>query len=338
MKSSLKRKFPPALALFLIAPIFGELFSGSTPLNEYLNPFSLIVLSLLYGCGAILVRELVLRWKKGWASLLLLGFAYGVYEEGLVVRSFFDPNWIDLGSLAIYGRVAGVNWVWSQHLTVYHALISIAASITFVEMLYASLRAEPWIKSRKGWIANWAGFSSVLFIGRVLTPYDAPDGWVLLAWLAIFFFAGLARLIPAQILPPRQRQAPSPWRFFFIGIVGMFLQFFLISIGADNGAYPFPVAMLILTVFDLGVLFLVLRWNGNGAAWDDRHRMALIAGGLSFFLIFVPLFTQGQYPVMYFSNPIFLLSLGIAYWRVKKRVEDEKARVSSEVSEEEMTA
>ncbi|MFH2104605.1 MAG: hypothetical protein ABIJ39_14755 [Chloroflexota bacterium] len=57
----MKQKIPPALALFIIAPVFGELFFGSAPLNEYINPLTFITLSLLYGCGAIIARELVVR-------------------------------------------------------------------------------------------------------------------------------------------------------------------------------------------------------------------------------------------------------------------------------------
>ncbi len=159
-------KIPPALALFIIAPVFGELFSGSSPLNEFINPLTFLTLALLYGCGAILCRELVVRWRKGWPSLLLLGLAYGIYEEGLLVQSFFDPTWMDLGSLAVYGRVAGVNWVWAEHLTIYHALVSIAASIAFVEILYPAQRRERWLKSRRWWWANWVGFIGVYRFGN----------------------------------------------------------------------------------------------------------------------------------------------------------------------------
>ncbi len=316
----MKKKIPPALALFFVAPVFGELFSGSSPLNEYINPLTFIILSLLYGCGAILVRELVVRWKQGWPSLLFLGFAYGIYEEGLVVRSFFDPAWMDLGALGVYGRVDGVNWVWAEHLTIYHALISIAASIAFVEILYPERRGDPWITSRKGWFANWAGLLVILPVGKLLTPYDAPDDWVLACWLAIFTLAGLARWLPGLLRPVNPRMAPRPWRFFLAGFVGVLGQFFLIYNGADNGAYPFPFAMLSMVLFDLFVLWLVLRWNGNGAAWDDRHRLALINGALCFFLILGPLTTNGQYPVMYFSNPVFLLWLWWIYRGVNRRV------------------
>lgn len=88
-----KRHIHPALALWLIAPIFGELFSGSLPLNEYLSPLTILTMGMLYGSGAILIREIVTRWQKGWGSLLLLGMAYGIYEEGLVVRFHSFGSW-----------------------------------------------------------------------------------------------------------------------------------------------------------------------------------------------------------------------------------------------------
>jgi len=97
-------KIPPALVLFFLAPAIGELLSGSTPPVEFFKPFSLFLLSALYGSGALLSRELALRWGKRWPTILALGLAYGIIEEGLMVKSFFDPAWIDLGVLGVYGR------------------------------------------------------------------------------------------------------------------------------------------------------------------------------------------------------------------------------------------
>jgi hypothetical protein len=45
----------------------------------------------------------------------------------------------------------------------------------------------------------------------------------------------------------------------------------------------------------------------------------LIIGALRFFVVLGPLATNGQYPVMYFSNPVFLILLWLAYWSVTKR-------------------
>ncbi len=314
------RRLPPALLLFIIAPVFGELFSGSSPLNEFVNPVTFITLALLYGGGAVIARELVVRWRKGWFSLLLLGFAYGIYEEGLLVQSFFDPAWMDLGNLATYGRVAGVNWVWTVHLTIFHALISIAASVAFVEILYPQRRSTSWVTSRFWWVLNWFGFITVYVLWEVITTYD-PGGWKVVAVLAIAILVLLARSIPARPLPPRDQAVLRPAVFWLAGLGGMFMQFALIAQGADRGAYPFPIALLLIALFDLFMLWLMLRWSGNGYAWDDRHRLALINGVLSFFLIFGPLTVGQLYPIMYLSNPVFLLLLALTQHHVNRRVE-----------------
>ena len=87
-----RRGFPwPALMLYPLSPVVGELLSGASPPVEFFTVFGLAVMGVLYGCGALLVRELAFRWGSGWPGRLLLGAAYGIIEEGLMVKSFFDP-------------------------------------------------------------------------------------------------------------------------------------------------------------------------------------------------------------------------------------------------------
>ena len=99
----------------------------------------------LYGSGAVVVRELRTRWHKGVGSMLLLGAAYGVLEEGLMVTSWFSPYWADLGPMAVYGRLLGVNWVWAEMLTIYHAVFSITIPILLVELAYPQRCGESWV-------------------------------------------------------------------------------------------------------------------------------------------------------------------------------------------------
>lgn len=320
-----KRRIPPALALWLIAPVFGELVSGSTPLNEYLSPFSILMLGMLYGSGAVLIREMLIRWGKGWRSLLFLGMAYGVYEEGLMVRSFFDPEWMDLGALGLYGRAAGVNWVWTEHLTIYHAVISIAASVIFVEVLYPDRRAESWIGAR-GLTWNMIAFAATLPIGALLNPYDAQDVWLGVCWLAISLLALAAWHAPAREKEARVARVPPPWRFWWTAFIATFGHIFIVYYTSEQSKPPFIVSMFLIALFDLFTLWLILRWSGNAKSWDDRHRLALINGSLSLFLILVPLTTNGQYPIMYFSNPVFFLLLWWVARKVGQCVKAEPAR------------
>ena len=53
---------------------------------------TLLILVLLYGCGALLIREVTRRTGRGWPTILLLGAAYGVIEAGLVDQAMFNPS------------------------------------------------------------------------------------------------------------------------------------------------------------------------------------------------------------------------------------------------------
>ena len=167
-------RISPALVLFFLAPLMGELLVGSAPPSEFFNPFSLVLLASLYGSGALIVRELKVRWKKTYVSMFILGSAYGVVEEGLMVKSFFDPEWSDLGILAEYGRWQGVNWVWAEWLTIYHAIFSISIPIALVELAFAERRNESWVGNKKmfGLIVLLGGVTALGYFG--LTAYRPP--------------------------------------------------------------------------------------------------------------------------------------------------------------------
>ena len=82
----------PILLLLALSPGIPEYLSGSTSFEGLvLNPFAFVLflgLNLgLYGPGVLLIREAFVRWKKGWASLLLMGAAYVLLEEGTALST-----------------------------------------------------------------------------------------------------------------------------------------------------------------------------------------------------------------------------------------------------------
>jgi hypothetical protein len=314
-------KDKPALALFFIAPILGELFSGSLPLNEFINPLAFMTSAMLYGSGAIIARELKVRWGKGWLSLLLLGFAYGIFEEGIMVRSFFDPNWMDLGSLGTYGRIDGLNVVWAYHLTVYHAIVSILASITLAEILYPAHRRESWVHSKKWRRIIWGLLLLTLPLGKILTPYDAPDNWILLSWIGILLLMGIARFAPDLRLPPSKKPVPRPRRFFLLAFFGTFMHHIFIYTGADNHTYAYNTAIQLTFFANLLILWLALRWSKNFTAWQDTHRYSFLTGILAFFLALSPFTIGSIYPILYITSPIFLFILRRIYKSIQAREE-----------------
>jgi hypothetical protein len=99
-----KKPVAPALVLFFLAPVIAELLTSSSPPAEFFTPFGFVVMCALYGTGAVLAHELRVAWNRGWPTMLALGAVFAVIEEGLMVRSFFDPNWPDIAGLGSYGR------------------------------------------------------------------------------------------------------------------------------------------------------------------------------------------------------------------------------------------
>ena len=311
----------PTLALFFLSPAVGELISGSAPPSEFFNPIVFLIITSLYGSGAVLMRELARRWGKGYDSLLLLGAAYGIIEEGLTAKSFFDPAWPDLGVLGIFGRWLGVNWVWAEMLTIYHAVYSITIPAVLVELAFPSLSRDRWVRNRV-----LAGFTAllisvVLFGYFVLTPYRPKFLLCASSLLMVILFIFTAWKLPSDFGKHGFIQLRRPRYFLaagFLGTLGFFLTFWALPF-----LLPSPVIVMLFGVLlVLGFAFFVQRYDWGEES--DLHRLALISGGLLFFILLAPLQELSKTRVdapkgMGFVGLAFLIGLILLGWYMKRR-------------------
>ncbi len=303
-------KLSPALALFLLSPVIGELLSGSAPPLEFFNPFGFAMLVSLYGSGAVIVRELKVRWKKGIGSVLLLGAAYGILEEGLMVCSFFNPDWPDLGQLAVYGRWLSVNWVWAVMLTIYHAVYSIAIPIVLVELAYPEHRCESWVSNRMFKIVllllvGVGVFGFVLF--AFLSGYWPPLPQFLVTVLAMMLFGYVAYKLPSEWGSYGRKPLTRLPLMWTIGAVGTFAFFF--------GFWLIPV---LIPLWPIGILFgPALIWLYvkllKSYEWKEssrKHLFVLVSGALAFFMVFAPL---QEFDATRTDNPVGMSLVGLAF-------------------------
>ena len=266
------------VALVLLSPITAELLSASSPPLEFFFPPTFGYLIALYGSGVLLVRELTVRWEKSWMSVLLLGAAYGIIEEGIIVKSFFDPTWVDLGPLAGFGTWGGVNWVWSIWLTVFHGIVSIAVPIILVNLLYPQLKRER-LTSDLQLLVLGVIFVFVVLPGQILFAYSPETYLLFLALMVavVLFFA--AREVPCD-WPGMKSEAPTltPQYFYAFGLLFMFFALFII--------YALPVrdipSSTVMTLFCLLCLGLFLAiTNTAGRRFNEKALFALAAGIVS---------------------------------------------------------
>ncbi len=298
-------KLSPAWFLFLVAPMTAEYVSGSSP---YLNPFVWVANFLLYGCGTLLIRELRARWGKGWLGVFLLGAAYMIAEEGLMLNTLFDPD------KNTAGRAMGVNWVWTAGMLVVHTLVSIVTPIMLAESLYAKVAGESWLGRRAAWALFLAFLADVFGLGRLIAPYHRPPlGYDAAEFGLIVLCVFLARSIriPAPKIVPR-----SPARMFAVSSVGM-LATMLVNFAAPTISMP-AAAKIAVMLFAYGAfLFALYRAGAFQPALSALGKFAVASGLISFWVVFSPLGSVAKHS----PGPVlFGAAMAIFLWRQRRRL------------------
>lgn len=144
----MRRNLVAVFALALLAPYVAEFLlgdqylSGQRSVGSQLAMF--VALGLWYGPAAVLIREVTRRTGRGWPTILLLGLAFGLVEEGLLTQSLFNPHYLGL-DLISYGHVGwlGTGLPWAVFVLTLHVVWSIATPVALVEASWPD--REPWL-------------------------------------------------------------------------------------------------------------------------------------------------------------------------------------------------
>ncbi|MDA4114782.1 MAG: hypothetical protein OK474_12130 [Thaumarchaeota archaeon] len=182
----------PILCLLILTPGIPEYLSSSSPVYTIvLNPpqfvFQLAANLGLYGPGVLLIREAIIRWNKGWGSVLLLGAAYGILEEGIALSTLFNPGAGPVGQLGYFGHWLGVSWVRSAGILPVHMIFSISIPILLLGLALPATRGKS-LLSRRGIVA----------VAAILT-----------ADVASLFWSYFWRSTSGWVLPSSCRASPS---------------------------------------------------------------------------------------------------------------------------------
>jgi hypothetical protein len=279
----------PIVALLLLAPIIAEVLYGAIRIS---NIILLIPEILTWGCGALLIRECVRSWRKGWQSMLLLGLALAVAEEWVIQQTSIAP----FVALQAYGRAWGVNWVYFLWALGFESVWVVLVPVQLTELLFPARREEPWLRTRGFVIASlcfvlgaciaWYGWTQRARVKVFHMPPYSPPLLYLLTGVGVI----LLLVLGAYALPPGRfrdghassHSVPPPW------LAGLILCALgtpweaSIWVGWGKGTLP-DVPFGLVLFGGLGwaglTFFLVRRWTAS-AEWGDAHRFALVFGGV----------------------------------------------------------
>ena len=286
-------KSHPLLFLFLLTPGIPEYIGSASQVTSIVrNPpmfFGQLAANLgLYCSGVILIREAMIRWKKGWASVFLLGVAYGVVEEGLALWTLFNPLAQQVGNLGFYGHWLGVNWVWTVGLLIFHSVYSIGLPIFLFGLVFPELKSKSLV-SRTGIRISVLGLtvdSILLFIVESLTyrPYNPGAGLLLFSGIVIGILVFAARRLPGDFLKIKLSQPKwGPRKFAIVGAL-LFPSTLLTGGFAAQGNIP-PIIPMILDII-LAVVILTRAFNSMGAANNQEQKVAFGIGLLLPIVVF----------------------------------------------------
>jgi len=272
------RRLSAVLTLLFLTPLIAEYLLGSLPMSMI---GILPLMAAMYGSGAILIREAVRRTGRGWPSMVLLATAYGLFEEGFVTQSLFNPNYLHL-RLLDYGWLPalGTALPWLVFVVSIHVAWSICVPIGFTEALFRGQRETPWLKT-----VGLIVFTLLLLAGSGLIAVFTYKQVPFLATPAQFSVTGtaiIALIVAAFVWPKRtecgMQKAPHPAALFAAGFVaGSALQLF--EHFGSQWHWPWPAAVAtMLGIEALFVAFMIVFTRGR--AWSDTQRWAMMAGGL----------------------------------------------------------
>lgn len=256
----------PQYILLILSPVIAEVVSGSTPFFTFLWPSVLLGYVGFYGLGALLIREVAAHKKLGYASIVLLGAAFGVLEEGILLKSWFDPTWMGAQITSEALRVYGVNVLQPFANVVYHAVISITAPILLVE---ATRSREPWLTEGQRRFAGILFVISALSLSTFNRDYNI-EGW---QYLMGFFICGLFTVVGLKgvKISPRTKMY-TPRRIWVLGALFVFLMFFIFyTLGNARVSWVLVLGLALL-------LYLGYARTFSRVAWRPPHYFAAGAG------------------------------------------------------------
>ncbi len=315
-------KSHPILFLLLLTPGIPEYLSASSQITLLvLNPF-LFFLFLganigLYGSGVILIREAMIRWKKGWASVFLLGVAYGIVEEGLALWTLFNPLAQPVGNLGFYGHWLGVNWVWTVGLVIFHSVWSIGLPIFLFGLVFPELKHKSLV-SMRGVRISALGLtvdSILLFVleSAIYGPYNPGAGLLFFSGIVITILVLAARRLPGDFLKVNLSQPKwGPRKFAIVG--ALLFPATLLTGGFAAGANIPPIIPMILDII-FAMLILTRAFKAMGATGNQEQKVAFGIGLLFPIVVFGLIASVGIGNVLIVVPDLFFVLFSRRLWR-----------------------
>lgn len=271
---SSRRRIAPAVALFLLSPLIGEFLLGNVAIDGIV---ALFILAPMYGGGALLIREASRRAGRGWPTMLALGVAYSVLEEGVVTQLLFNPSYHGLGLTGAIIPGLGVSATQVINILTLHTVWSVAVPIALTEAFAPARRTTPWL-GRLGLavvaVTFLAGCGFIAYAEYEESGFFASVSQLAGAGAVVVVLVAAAFVLPRELRSQPTTAPPRP-RLVLVAALAASSLFMALLFELLPG-WPGVAAWAALVTVTVCV---VARW-ARRVGWGDWHRLALVAGAL----------------------------------------------------------
>lgn len=248
----------PVLALVIFSPLLAEFASGNNPFFKFFSPWGVALGLGFYGLGILIIREVASYKKLSYFSIFLLGCAFGILEEGILLKSWFDPSWPGAGILSRGLNIGGFIPLQALMLTIYHAVLSILIPIMLVNSLVGSDRL---LLTRKKFVLSILLFIifGVLFSAGLGSKVKLI-GWQFILTVTLFAIFGVL-----GFRQWKERVSSTPVKFSKLIVLGvLFLPLLAINfwfLGGIGVSWVIIILIAILLLWFYGNTFSKVNWG-----------------------------------------------------------------------------
>src|SRR5262245_54016460 len=134
-------RIKPGLTLIVASPLVAEVLPGATPFRAL---FVFPIQMCIWGCGALLIRAAVRRWRLDWLNMLLLALCLAIAEEFLIQQTSLAPLVVQLKGVE-YARAFDVNYLYLLWALVYESVFVVFVPVYLVELVFPNRRGDVWV-------------------------------------------------------------------------------------------------------------------------------------------------------------------------------------------------
>jgi hypothetical protein len=321
------QRIGPVITLLVLSPVLAELHFGAI---RFTVLFALIPAIGAWGCGSLLIRELVLIRGLAWDAALLLGIALSIAEECIIQQTSFAPL-VGLDPENIYGRAFGVNWPYFLWAMGYESVWAVIIPIFLVEVSFPLRRHERWT-GRRGLIIASIVFGLASFIAwylwtQIMIPQLFPESAYTVSWLqfsiailaiVVIVAAALTRRTSTTAKSLKAGTVPDRWIVGITGLIPGLVWFGLVFLAYGSlPALPPVIPMALGIILAVFTLFVFASWSAS-QVWSDVHAIALSLAALtSSMLAGFLILKAGAAPIVDFAGKA-ILNVVVIIWLCRK--------------------